>query len=105
MLQVLDGLQLNQHEPVEADLMEVDPLYRNSGAPLQRNYVINQPYASSIKESLLVHSGGDIFILMTQGLSGRHAVHDTRPAALQNAVKILKNIQTDKCTSGLLFPP
>ena len=89
VLQVLDGLQLNQHEPVEADLVEVDPLYRNSGAPLKRNSVINQPIMSHyINECLLVYSGGDIFILVTQGLPGGHAVHDTRPAALQNAVKI-----------------
>ena len=55
--------------------------------------------------ALLVHSGGDIFILMAHGVSGGHAVHNTGPAALQNAVKILKNIQTDNCTFWLLFPP
>ena len=46
-------------------------------------------------KALLVHSGGDIFILMAHGVSGGHAVHDTGPAALQNAVKIFKNIQTE----------
>ena len=55
--------------------------------------------------ALLVHSSGDIFILMAHGVSGGHAVHDTRPAALLNAVKILKNNQTDNCTFWLLFQP
>ena len=33
VLQVLDGLQLDQQVPVETDLVQVDSLYCDSGAP------------------------------------------------------------------------
>ena len=49
MLQVLDGLQLNQHEPVEADLVQVDPLDGYSGAPVvQLMSAINQNLTSQL---------------------------------------------------------
>ena len=63
MLEVLDGLQLNQEVSVEADLVEVDPLDSNSSAPLLKENPHPNHCTCLIK--LLVDCGRDIFILVT----------------------------------------
>ena len=91
MLQVLDGLQLNQHVPVEADLVQVDPLDGHPGAPVQLMSAINQTWHRITCTQRWWH----IYPDGTRSLQRTHCTpHWT--CSFAKYCQNLKNIQTDK---------